>query len=191
MEGRGAASNPRLSWTVEIGHRVSPLAGAHRALRDATWLDVHVPREYGRRVKHLFQARLLVAALLSLSACAITPRGRARRLECVTEGSPRAREICRSIARHLQWRVWGHGAAFMPGWRVEPETLKNVVCDMKLSAEDLPALNALALRYVDGNLNVMTAAQALVRIYEPGAAYPGSVYDRASPQFVLQGACPR
>jgi len=116
----------------------------------------------------------------------------------------RAREICRGLARNMEWGWMGH-AIVAPGWRVTFSTMREVYCGNKITIEDLAALKELAepqpfkskdWRLENGAVGLLT----LLRTRHPDVAFeihsptsfctePNCAFNPANPEYILRGGC--
>ncbi|MDH3702613.1 MAG: hypothetical protein OEU46_14995 [Alphaproteobacteria bacterium] len=67
-----------------------------------------------------------------------------RDLDCETQGSPRARDICTAVEHGLEWTWKGH-AIISPSFRATTKTTAGVFCTLTIGPNDTPTLVQMAL----------------------------------------------
>jgi hypothetical protein len=97
---------------------------------------------HSQRFARVRPAWLLVVLVISSPASAAELYS--RDLTCETQSIGRAQEICKSLESTLAWSWFGH-AIISPGFRVDVGRVKNVFCDLPITAADTPILVELAL----------------------------------------------
>jgi hypothetical protein len=145
-----------------------------------------------------------IAALLIMLGMIVAMVVEAKRdLGCRTRAD-REREICRGVARNMQWEWTGH-AIVAPGWRITFDTLRRVYCDDKITVDDIAALKHLAedRRVENGAVGLLTllrtspeAKAARIPDSEFNANTTASycidtncVFNPENPQYILRGGC--
>ena len=134
---------------------------------------------------------LVALALVGLLGALFWPRGvmASRDIGCAKFTPKREQEICRALSAAMEWTWLGH-AVIAPGWRLAWQGLRRVYCAERISAADVPALEALArgpdwrLENGAGNLLRLVAAQA-GRNDEPET----SIFNPSNPEYLLKGGC--
>jgi len=101
----------------------------------------------------------------------------------------RAQEICRRLAREMQWTWMGH-AVISPGWRVTFESVTRTYCAERVGPEDVQALKNL--RRTTKDWRAESGADFLIRLVQnrDGGENITSIFNRAHPSFILKGGCP-
>ncbi len=115
-----------------------------------------------------------------------------RQADCEKQVDARAREICASIERHLEYACCGH-AIVSPGYRATRTTVKNVWCEQRIEQKDATVLRALA-EARDWRLS--SAAESLLRLLTGRDRYgavesEASIFHPANSSYLLKGGCPR
>jgi len=101
----------------------------------------------------------------------------------------RAQEICRRLAREMQWTWMGH-AVISPGWRVTFESVTRTYCAERVGPEDVQALQNL--RRTTKDWRAESGADFLIRLVQnrDGGENITSIFNPANPSFILKEGCP-
>jgi hypothetical protein len=113
-----------------------------------------------------------------------------RELHCENQTDNRARQICRSVERHLEYTCCGH-AIISPGYRSTWTTVKAVWCEERIEEKDVAALRALAKA---NDWRLVSAAESLLRLLtgrdQYGTEEPEtSIFHPANPEYLLKDGC--
>jgi hypothetical protein len=89
---------------------------------------------------------LLIACVIALVLAMAWPDKHmiSRDIGCASVTGNRGKEICLALSNSMEWTWMGH-VIISPGWRVTWNALRRVYCRERISAEDLPALEALKM----------------------------------------------
>jgi hypothetical protein len=111
-------------------------------------------------MKKLGLALFCLFFALANSSVAVADSLYTRNLSCDSWTAPREQEICKALAREMQWTWTGH-AIISPSFRVTFDTVKQVYCALSVSPQDTHALVNMIValeRKPDGS---MARAQAV------------------------------
>ncbi len=111
-------------------------------------------------MKKLGLALFCLFFALANSSVAVADSLYTRNLSCDSWTAPREQEICKALAREMQWTWTGH-AIISPSFRVTFDTVKQVYCALSVSPQDIQALVNMIValeRKPDGS---MARAQAV------------------------------
>jgi hypothetical protein len=133
----------------------------------------------------------VISVLVVLGAFAFLFWHGSRQLDCQLQAADRARAICASIERHLEFTCCGH-AVIDPGFRPTWMTIREVWCEQRIGASDETVLRVLAGAQ---DWRLVSAAGSLLRLstgHDPdGAPEPSSsVFDLSNPDYLLREGCP-
>src|SRR5579871_5350219 len=115
-----------------------------------------------------------------------------RNIGCAQITGAREREICKSVSDALEWEWFGH-AIIAPGWRVTYQTARDAYCKIHIVAADLPLLDGLKNKPVNGDWRLATGSGYLARILKStdgtGNEPAWSVFSTDNPRYILKGGC--
>lgn len=113
-----------------------------------------------------------------------------RELGCQMQVEGRAREICSSVERHLEFTCCGH-AIISPGFRPTSITVKNVWCELRIEQEDVTVLRSLAK---NEDWRLVSTAESLLRLFTGRDQYgtlesETSIFHPANSSYLLKDRC--
>ena len=113
-----------------------------------------------------------------------------RELHCENQTDSRARQICSSVERHLEYTCCGH-AIISPGYRSTWITVKAVWCEERIEEKDVATLRALAKA---NDWRLVSAAESLLRLLtgrdQYGTEEPEtSIFHPPNPSYLLKDGC--
>jgi hypothetical protein len=132
----------------------------------------------------------ILVALLGLAVALLWPNGStgSRDIGCAKVPQGRGNDICHALSASMEWTWLGH-AIVSPGWRVTWTGLGRVYCQEKITAVDLPMLEALK-RGPDWRLQ--DGADGLVHLISGrrGDTEPeNSIFNPENPGYILKNGC--
>lgn len=134
---------------------------------------------------------LLIAGFLGMVATGnVAPWRYSRHLQCENQADKRARQICESIERHVEYTCCGH-AIFSPGFRSTLDTVVAVWCEQRIKGTDIEALDALSK---SSDMRLQRTAESLLRLLTGHDQYGKpeadvSILNPSHPSYILRDGC--
>jgi hypothetical protein len=117
-----------------------------------------------------------------------------KNLHCMTFQNSRKVEICKSIEKYQEYGLFGH-ATISAGYRSSFATARKAWCELTLTEADLTLLKDMQYDYsispqlMNGSGMLYGLLDASVNL--GSSLYIGSVYDIASPDYLILDGCPK
>jgi len=113
-----------------------------------------------------------------------------RDVKCGEQAELRARDICESIERNLEYTCCGH-AIISPGYRSTWKTVVAVWCEQQIKREDMKLLHALS---ESDDWRLAFAAESLLRLLTGLDPYghpeaENSIFNPLNPSYILSDGC--
>jgi hypothetical protein len=115
-----------------------------------------------------------------------------KNLHCGELQNPRKEEICKSLERYQEYTFFGHDQ-ISAGYKSSLSTAKNTWCNLALGEDDLILLEEMEFSS-EGAPGISAGSAMLFSLLDaklnPSSnLYIGSVYDPASPSYLLKDPC--
>jgi hypothetical protein len=157
-----------------------------------------IPRESYMETRQKITLKLAGALVITLSflafVCVVTrnlaPWRYSRHMKCGELTEERARDICGSIERNLEYTWFGH-AIISPGYRSTWKTVIAVWCEQQIKREDMNELHALSDAE---DWRLASASESLLRLLTGNDQYgypeaETSIFNPSNPSYLLRDGC--
>jgi hypothetical protein len=150
--------------------------------------------EARHKVKFKITAVLVIMlsflGFIGIVAGNLAPWRYSRHMKCGEQTEERARDICISIERNLEYTWLGH-ANISPGYRSTWKTVVAVWCDQQIKREDMKELHTLS---ESDDWRLAYAAESLLRLLtgHDQYGYPEaetSIFNPSNPSYILRDGC--
>ena len=148
--------------------------------------------------RHKVTFTIIVALVITLSFLAfigivagdLAPWRYSRDMKCGELAGRRARDICMSIERNLEFTWLGH-AIISPGYRSTWKTVVAVWCEQQITREDVKELHTLS---GSEDWRLSSAAESLLRLLTGHDQYgspesENSIFNPSNPSYLLKDGC--
>jgi hypothetical protein len=148
--------------------------------------------------RHNVTSKITAALVITLSSLALliivagdlAPWRYSRDMKCGEQTGQRARGICMSVERNLEFTWLGH-AIISPGYRTTWKTIVTVWCEQQITREDVKELHTLS---ESDDWRLASAAESLLRLLtghdQYGSPEPeNSIFNPSNPSYLLRDGC--